>query len=71
MGPIIVFRLFVHVFIKHVMALHVLRSLLVSHREFHRLLGLMESVSSLLPLARVYKRPLQRELAARFPPQPN
>ena len=53
------------------MILHVLRSPMVSRREFHRLLGLMESVSTLLPLARVYKRPLQRELAARFPPQPD
>ena len=46
---------------------HVLRSQSVSRREFHRLLGLMESVSTLLPLARVHKRPLQRELAARIP----
>ena len=49
------------------LVLHVLRSPMVSRREFHRLLGLMESVSSLLPLARVHKRPLQRELAARLP----
>ena len=38
----------------------------VSRRRLHRLLGKMESMSALLPLARVYKRPLQREVARRF-----
>ena len=38
----------------------------VSRRRLHCLLGIMESVSSLLPLGRVYKRPLQREVNKRF-----
>ena len=38
----------------------------VSLRDFLRLLGQMESMSTLLPLARCYKRPLQREVHHRF-----
>ena len=47
-----------------------LSSLLSSHRSSARrlfkALGTMESLSPLLPLGRVHKRPLQRELAKRF-----
>ena len=38
----------------------------VSRRRLHRLLGVMESVSTLLPLGRVFKRPLQREVLKFF-----
>ena len=37
-----------------------------SRRQLSSLLGTMESMASLLPLARVYKRPLQRAVASRF-----
>ena len=37
-----------------------------SRRQLMSLLGAMESVSQLLPLARVYKRPLQRAMSRRF-----
>ena len=40
----------------------------VTCRDCHRILGLMESVATLLPLARVLKRPFQREVLRRFPP---
>eukprot|EP00745_Piridium_sociabile_P036946 TRINITY_DN667_c0_g1_i10.p2 TRINITY_DN667_c0_g1~~TRINITY_DN667_c0_g1_i10.p2 ORF type:complete len:623 (+),score=74.76 TRINITY_DN667_c0_g1_i10:1852-3720(+) len=39
----------------------------VSLRTLHKVLGSMESMSALLPLAKVYKRPLQRATARRFP----
>lgn len=35
-------------------------------RQLASLLGMMESMADLLPLGRVYKRPLQRQLAANF-----
>lgn len=38
----------------------------VSAREIAGLLGSMESMASLIPLGRVYKRPLQREFKARW-----
>jgi hypothetical protein len=37
-----------------------------SYRALLSLLGKMESMATLLPLARVYKRPLQREVSARI-----
>ena len=38
----------------------------ISLRQCLRVLGVMESMASLIPLARCYKRPLQREVRLRF-----
>ena len=46
----------------------ILQGTYISFRDCHRVIGHMESVSDLLPLARVHKRPFQRQVANRFPP---
>lgn len=44
-------------------------SAVASARQLSSLLGRMESLADIVPLGRARKRPLQRELAARFSPQ--